>query len=62
MRLFDIRCDHCGWSAPLPLVEAVAVKFKQQACRDCESNGRGTFLFRVKERIVVGPTKFFPSK
>jgi len=62
MRLYDISCDHCGWKAPLPVDAEVADKLRRQDCRECLTAKRGSFPFRVKERIVVGPVQFFPNR
>ena len=62
MRVYDISCEHCGWKAPLPVDAEVAEKMRRKDCRDCLKAERGTFPFTVKERIVVGPVQFFPSR
>lgn len=61
MRLYDLSCDRCGWKAPLPVDEEVASTFHNQPCRECYSHGV-YHKFTVKERIVVGPTRFFPAR
>jgi len=62
MRLYEISCEQCGWKAPLPVdADVAASDFVRQGCRDCAAAGR-PFPFKVKERIVIGPTQFFPAK